>query len=155
MPKLLLTIRLLTNNHFQDVDFKMNQLLFLKNTTIENNIPTVLDPSLTKEIVHLLMLLLVLLLLLTDYVNKQKEKLMFNWVLKAIYLVIKKAVSAKEELFLPFMIMLKKKVSLKKIALPTLEIKMLNVLQILLLAKNISLMTIVLLVLKKESKEKF
>jgi len=78
MPKLLLTIRLLTNNHFQDVDFKMNQLLFLKNTTIENNIPTVLDPSLTKEIVHLLMLLLVLLLLLTDYVNKQKEKLMFN-----------------------------------------------------------------------------
>jgi len=133
----------------------MNLPLFLKNTTIENNTLTALDLLSTKEIAHLHTLLPVLPLLLIDYVNKLKEKLMFNWAVKDIYHVIKKAETAKEELFLHFTTMPKKKVFLKKIVLHTLEMLKLNALLISLLAKNISLMTIVLLALKKELKEKF
>jgi hypothetical protein len=77
-PKLLLTIKSLTNNHFQDVDSKMNLLLFQKNTILENLSLIVLDLLLTKEIAHHLTLLPVLQLFLIDYANKLKEKLMFN-----------------------------------------------------------------------------
>jgi len=76
-------------------------------------------------------------------------------VLNLTYHVKKKAVIAKEELFLPFMNLLKKKVLLKKTVLLILETLKPNAQVISLPAKNISSMTIALSVVKKVLKEKF